>query len=303
MTVLVVGDVVTDILAIHPDGLVPGSDTPADVHLTGGGSAANTACWLAGLGCPVTLVGVVGDDPAGTDRVAELSAAGVGTAVRRAPGARTGSVVVLSHGQERTMLCDRGANSRLSTVDVDAALAATPDLAHLHLSGYALFDGASRDAARYALDAAADRGAGTSVDAASAGPLGRVGATAFLSWVHRADVLLANQAEARVLAGHDGPPEALARTLTGYVPRVVVKLAEVGAVWAERDGEPVTVPARPVDVVDPTGAGDAFAAGLLHAWLAGASPVEAVRAGHRLGARAVGTPGGRPRASRPVTVR
>ncbi len=294
MTVLVVGDVVTDILAVHPQELVPGSDTPAAVHLTGGGSAANTACWLAGLRRPVTLIGVVGADAAGTDRLAELAAAGVGTAIRRAPHARTGSVVVLSHGAERTMLCDRGANTELSTVDIDTALAAYPDARHLHLSGYALFDGGSREAGRYALAEAAARGLGTSVDAASAGPLNRVGATAFLSWVHHADLLLANLAEAQALAGHAGTPEALAHTLTQYFPRVVVKLAESGAVWASRDGDVVGVPARPATMVDPTGAGDAFAAGLLDAWLGGAPPLDALHAGAVLGAKAVSITGGRP---------
>ncbi len=294
MSVLVVGDIVTDILAVHPEELVPGSDTPAAVHLTGGGSAANTACWLAGLGQPVTFVGVVGDDPAGADRVAELAAAGVGTAVRRSADARTGSVVVLSHGHERTMLCDRGANATLSPLDIATALAGQPDARHLHLSGYALFDPGSRDAGRYSLGEAAARGLGTSVDAASAGPLARVGATAFLSWVHHVDLLLANLAEARVLAGHDGPPQALARSLTEHVPHAVVKLAGDGAVWASRGGGLVAVPAQAATVVDPTGAGDAFAAGLLDAWLGGAQPVDALHAGTRWGARAVARTGGRP---------
>jgi sugar/nucleoside kinase (ribokinase family) len=304
VTVLVVGDVVTDILAIHPEELVPGSDTPARVHLTGGGSAANTACWLASLGRPVALVGVVGDDRAGTDRLAELTDAGVGVAVRSHPGARTGSVVVLSHGTDRTMLCDRGANTALSTVDVDAALDAYPDARHLHLSGYALFDGGSRDAARYALGEAARRGLTTSVDAASTGPLSRVGADPFLTWVHRSDLLLANLAEARTLTSHDGPPVELAQALAEHAPHVVVKLAEQGAVWTVKYAEPVVVPAEPATVVDPTGAGDAFAAGLLDAWLSGADPVGSLRAGTRLGAAAVAVTGGRPprrleRATRP----
>jgi sugar/nucleoside kinase (ribokinase family) len=181
-------------------------------------------------------------------------------------------------------------------VDIDRALADRPDARHLHLSGYALFDGESREAGRYALAEAGRLGLGTSVDAASAGPLARVGSTAFLSWVHHADLLLANEAEARVLAGHEGPPAALARSLTEHFPRVVVKLAEQGAIWASRDADPVVVPAEPATVVDPTGAGDAFAAGLLDAWLGGAGPAEALLAGARLGARAVATTGGRPRA-------
>ena len=56
-----------------------------------------------------------------------------------------------------------------------------------------------------------------------------------------------------------------------------------------------TVPASAAaSVVDPTGAGDAFAAGLLTAWLAGGTAAECLRAGAELGARAVAAVGGRP---------
>ncbi|MFD0823498.1 PfkB family carbohydrate kinase, partial [Micromonospora zhanjiangensis] len=58
--IVVVGDVVTDVLAVLAGPLVTGSDTRADIRLTGGGQAANTAAWLARLGAPVTLVGAVG---------------------------------------------------------------------------------------------------------------------------------------------------------------------------------------------------------------------------------------------------
>jgi sugar/nucleoside kinase (ribokinase family) len=74
----------------------------------------------------------------------------------------------------------------------------------------------------------------------------------------------------------------------------VVKRGAGGAVWSGADGATVEVPGEPTTVVDPTGAGDAFAAGLLRAWLAGASPEASLRAGTRLGALAVGRVGGRP---------
>ena len=183
-------------------------------------------------------------------------------------------MVVLSHGVERTMLCDRGANTAAHrTVDIEAGLHGAGDARHLHLSGYALFDDGSRDAGRYALVAAAGRGLRTSVDAASAGPLRRVGAADFLTWVGGADLLLANLDEARVLVGREEPPAALALALTEHFPHVVVKLAERGAVWASRGGAVLAEPAQPADVLDPTGAGDAFAAGLLDSWLADGGPL------------------------------
>ena len=287
--VIVVGDIVTDVLAVYSGPLATGTDTAATIALTAGGSAANTAAWLADAGTPVTLVGVVGADAAGADRVAELTAAGVDCAVRRVEGAATGTVVVLSESGERTMLCDRGANALLSTVDIDTALDGAEAAVHLHLSGYALFDEASRAAGRYALSAARERGLSTSVDAASAGPLRRVGAAAFLEWVDGVDLLLANADEAVALAGTAEPAR-----LTGSARHVVVKRGAEGAGWAGAGTGTRWIAAQPATTLDVTGAGDAFAAGLLSAWLAGAEPADALRAGARLGARAVSRTGARP---------
>jgi sugar/nucleoside kinase (ribokinase family) len=94
--IVVVGDIATDVLAVHSGAIAAGSDTPARIRLTGGGSAANTAAWLACCGVPVTLVGVVGADEAGGHLVGELTECGVHCAVRRTTRAHTGTVVVLS---------------------------------------------------------------------------------------------------------------------------------------------------------------------------------------------------------------
>jgi sugar/nucleoside kinase (ribokinase family) len=312
--VLVVGDLVTDVLARLSGELAPGSDTPARIRITGGGQAANTAAWLAQLGVPVTLVATTGDDPAGRDRVAELVGSGVDCAVRPVAGTPTGTLVVLSSGDDRTMLTDRGAASRLAPGDLDRALRRWPDARHLHLSGYVLLDRRSRAAGRHALRAAAAGGLTTSVDAGSVDPVRRVGPARFLGWLGGVDLLLANAVEATCLAGpaaggeprRRGPAaaaaagaagaaagEAAAVALTGAVAVAVVKLGPAGAVWAGRGGV-VRVPASPATVLDPTGAGDAFAAGLLAAWRAGAGPAEALRAGNQLGAAAVATAGARP---------
>jgi sugar/nucleoside kinase (ribokinase family) len=288
LTVVVVGDIVTDILAVHSEPLAVGSDTPAHVTIGGGGSGANTAAWLAALGVPVIMVGVIGGDEAGDARLAELKAAGVRCAVRRAAQAATGSVVVISDGAERTMLCDRGANLLLAAADVDAAL---PEADHLHLSGYALLDERSRPAGRHALAAAVAAGITTSVDAASAAPLRR--ARDFLSWVRGTDLLFANLDEAAVLAG-TGPAAELATRLASGVRNAVVKSGRAGAVWATAAAVPVHVPAIPTPMVDPTGAGDAFTAGVLAAWLGGRTRIDALLTGAEAGARAVSTVGGRP---------
>lgn len=299
---LVVGDIVTDVVVIPTGPIEPGTDTAASITTTGGGSAANTAAWLAAAGAQVWLAAAAGTDGAGALRLAELRALGVHCTVPPKAGAGTGSVVVLSTGDDRTMIADRGANLLLHPSDIDEAWRQAPAATHLHLSGYALFgddsdggsgDGVPRAAGRHALARAADRGATISVDAGSAGPLRRVGAAAFRSWVRPADLLLANAAEAAVLAGRGGPPAELARRLAETVPNAVVKCAAAGAVWATRDGVTSSA-AAPVRVVDPTGAGDAFAAGLLASWLAGDPPPAALAAGVRLGTAAVTRVGARP---------
>lgn len=308
--VVVVGDLVTDVLAALAGPLAPGSDVAGRIRVTGGGQAANTAAWLARLGVPVTLAATVGDDPAGRDRVAELAEAGVDCATRRVGGVPTGTLIVLTDRDDRTMVADRGAADHLRPADIDAALDGYADARHLHLSGYALLGDGSHAAGRHALAAARARGLTTSVCAASAEPLRRVGATTFLDWVRGVDLLLANAAEAAVLGAPAADPAAQARALTAGAGAAVVTLGPAGAHWAAPAGTDapgpgvpagttvVTVaPPDPVTVADPTGAGDAFTAGLLAARLAGAEPEPALHAGARLGAEAVATLGARPAAS------
>ncbi|MET8349294.1 MULTISPECIES: PfkB family carbohydrate kinase [unclassified Micromonospora] len=292
--VVVVGDLITDVVAVLSGPPAAGSDTAADITLGGGGQAANTAAWIAAQGVDVTLVGAVGNDDAGRDRVAELDRAGVDCAVDRVEGVPTGTVIVLATDGERTMISQRGANLRLSAEHVERALAAVPDAGHLHLSAYTLLDTESRGAGLRALAAARERGLTTSVDAASAAPLRRVGAAAFLGWVRDVDLLLVNADEATVLAG-GLDPAAQGRALSATARRVVVKRGAAGAVWVDRSAPVCVAPARRVAVVDVTGAGDAFAAGLLTAWLAGAAPTAALNRAADLGAVAVSTVGARPR--------
>jgi ribokinase len=291
--ILVVGDLVTDVLVAAPAEIAIGSDTAAAITLAGGGQAANTAAWLARLGHPVTLIAAVGADLAGRERVAELTAQGVVCAVRAHPGAATGSVVVLTSATERTMITDRGAALLLDPVDVTAAIRAAPDAAHLHLSGYPLLHAGSRPAGLAALATAREHGLTTSVDAASAAPLRHVGTTTFLDFVRGADLLLVNADEAEALAGPGSPAEQGA-FLAHTARNVIVKLGGDGALWCGR-GPAVRLGAGArVPMKDPTGAGDAFAAGLLSAWVGGAEPPAALQAGAALGAAAVARIGARP---------
>jgi sugar/nucleoside kinase (ribokinase family) len=284
---VVVGDLMVDVVARLSGPLARGSDTAARIERHGGGQGANVAAWLAACGVPVTFVGRAGDDALGREAVAELDAAGVHTRVTFDPEAPTGTCLVLVEpGGERTMVPDPGANDALVVEDL-------PEGAHLHLAGYTLLREGSRAAGLRALAQARARGTTISLDPSSAAPLAAVGAAAFLQWAGPVDLLVANAEEAALLSGHSDVDHS-ARALTELATEVVVKLGAEGAVWSG-GVEVRRRPADEVEVVDTTGAGDAFAAGLLSAWRPGRDPEAALAAGCRLAARAVSKPGARPR--------
>jgi sugar/nucleoside kinase (ribokinase family) len=292
LEVVVVGDVMVDVLAAMSGPLAHGSDTPSRVTTRGGGSGANVAVWLAAEGVRTSYVGRVGDDGLGRDSVDALAAAGVRAYVGVDDENGTGACVVLVEpGGERSMLPDAGANTTLGPEDVPAE-PFRPG-AHLHLSGYTLLNEGSRDGGLAALALAARAGMTVSVDPSSAALIEEAGAARFLSLTRNVDLLLANRDEATVLAGESDAHQAAQRLGDTY-REVVVKLGADGALWQQGFIGASAPAERGVEVVDTTGAGDAFAAGFLASWLLHPEPESALAAGNRLAARAVSRIGARP---------
>ncbi|MFF5916895.1 carbohydrate kinase family protein [Streptomyces flavochromogenes] len=294
---LVVGDVVTDVVARHRTPLAPATDTAAEIRTLPGGAGANAACWAARSGCPdVRVLGRVGTDAADWHERA-LRRAGVRPLLVPDAEAATATVIALvDSSAERTFLTDSGAALRLSPDDWSAGL--LDGVARLHLSGYLFFAAPSRETARLALRDAREAGVPVSVDPASAGFLAELGADRFLTAAEGAEVLLPNADEARSLTGR-AEPESAAAELSRRFPLVVVTLGAAGALVAEDGSVTARVTAPAVRPVDSTGAGDAFTGAFLAARLAGADPAKAAEAGCRAGAEAVTTVGGRPQTGPP----
>ncbi|CAN5535164.1 PfkB family carbohydrate kinase [soil metagenome] len=282
--VMVIGDLMVDVVAVHKDPIAPGSDTAARVRLNGGGSAANTAAWLGTFGESPRLLAATGDDDLGRRARDELEAGGVRMVGPILADEATGTCVVLvGPDGERTMLPDRGANDRLPVSAIIESLDPLPGW--VHLSGYTLLGEGSRNAGKAAISAALAAGCTVSVDAASAAPLRSVGATAFLDWIAGADVVFANDAEIEALGG--------VVALLAKVGSVAVKHGSAGATWT--DGVDAAVAdGLPVDLIDSTGAGDAFAAGWIAARRNGDEVEEALNAAVAAGATAVTRQGARP---------
>lgn len=291
---LVVGDVVTDVVARHRGPLAPGTDTAAAIRTVPGGAGANVACWAAHWGCAdVRLLGRVGTD-ATVWHERELVASGVRPRLVVDPEAATGTVICLvdtGASAERTFLTDSGASLRLDPGDWSDTL--LDGVVRLHLSGYLLFSEPSRALVAVAMESARARGVPVSLDPASAGFLVELGVDRFLALVEGVDVLLPSRDEACLLTGLPDPADAAAK-LSRHVPLVVTKQGAEGALVAHAGTVHARVPAEPATPRDTTGAGDAFTGAFLATLLAGAEPEEAAREGCRAGARAVERVGGRP---------
>jgi fructokinase len=276
-----------------------------------GGAPANVATGLARLGARVAFRGVVGDDPFGRLLARKLESEGVRCALRFARERPTGMwFVALDAAGERTFFSPNArvsADKLLTPADVDRALLSRARWLHCGSSAHLL--AAGQDALREAVGAARDLGVRVSFD-----PNVRLHLWDDPRLLRRlcADVLpscdLAKMSgdEAEICTGIGDPDAAAASLVEMGVGLACVTLGAEGAL-VRRGADVLRVPAERVEIVDTTGAGDAFVAGLLSV-LSRAGPIEALslaaleraaRFATRVAARAVtrvGAVAGLPRA-------
>ena len=240
-----------------------------------GGTSANAAVWAVWSGADVAVIGTVGDDVAGALAARVLEERGVDVSLLGYRAAPTGVMLVMTEVQERSMVADRGANALLSVDDLPPVIEAGAVL----ISGYLVLQEPGHAVALEALERS--RTGLLAVETASWPLVERFGAARFLDETASATVILANEREARVLTGTEGPAAAAA---LGERYRVAaVKMGRDGASLCV-DGHVSRCRGEPVDADDPTGAGDAFDGILLAALARGTAPEEALDAACRAGA-------------------
>ncbi|TMR20919.1 sugar kinase [Nonomuraea zeae] len=289
---LVIGDAVTDVVALHGSPVMSGTDTAADIVLRPGGSGANTAAWAAHLGADVRLLTRLGYDSSEW-HTTELVKTGVRPHVTVDQEHPTAVVIAMvDKSGERSMLTNRGAGGLISEDDWASSL--LDGVERLHVSGYILFAEPGLRLARLAMAEAAAAGIAVSIDPASTGPLRDFGIERFIRESATAGLIIPNLDEALLLSGATNAERA-AVLLSDMYGTAVVKLGSEGALAAVGGEVVAAVPGVPAEVVDSTGAGDAFAAGFLTAALHGVSEEAALQAGCRAGAACVAQVGGRPR--------
>ncbi|HEX4092851.1 MAG TPA: PfkB family carbohydrate kinase [Trebonia sp.] len=274
--VTVLGAHILDVLG-RPVGAIPpgqGSARLTEIRATVAGTAAGTGVDLAKLGADVLAVGAVGDDLLGDVVALAMARHGVDTSgLRRKSGVQTSATILpIRENGERPALHVPGATSLLELADVDlervarsrALLIGGPD---------ALGDFAS-DGLTAVVAAARAGGAMVAVDVLHPGhprDLERIAGV-----LGGTDWFLPNSDQLLALTGCADVASAIGVVLALGVGGVAVTCGADGCVIAWRGGgDPVALPAIEVDVVDTTGCGDGFTAGMLAGLLLGAGPVDA----------------------------
>lgn len=285
--VLVAGSINTDLVARVRVAPAAGETvTGQGFAVFGGGKGANQAVAASRSGAITTMLGAVGEDDFGQQRLADLQADHIDVShVARLASASSGValIVVEESGQNRISYVPGATLGVTPEMAVDAAETVAPSLilATLELPPESL---------RALFEVARRRGATVMVNASPEPASGRA-AMGF------ADILVVNETEAAGLLGERDVVTdwaGAARRLLDHGPSsVVITLGAEGALVAQ--GNTVHhLPAPKVNVVDTTGAGDAFSGAMAAAIARGGSIIEAARTGVAAGALSVMRAGAQP---------
>jgi ribokinase len=242
-----------------------------------GGKGSNQAIQAARSGARVAMLAAIGADAAGEEAMAAWRAAGIDTrAVARLAEVGTGTAVILVDARgENSIVVDLGANARLSGAHVQAA-AQTIAAARLVLAQLETPVAATREAFRLARAA----GVRTVLNAAPApDEIDR-------DLLALTDVLVVNEIEGLALSGRAEPHAIGAALLETVGEAVVITLGSEGAILCRRAEPPLSGASHRVEVVDTTGAGDAFIGAFCARLAIGAEASEALRWGLAAGALA-----------------
>lgn len=285
--VLSVGILVADIFVPQVARLPASGElvSTEDFLVQPGGCAANTAIVLGRLRVPATVVGRVGDDLFGDLVEQYLEARAIDTSgVLRTPGAGTSKTVALSVvGDDRRFFHTFGANGALTAEDIPQAELAASQV--VYVGGYLVLPALRQRELVERFRLARDHGTRIVLDVVVPTDRADLSIDDVRELLPLADYFLPNEDEARALTGEADPRAQAERILEAGARTVIIKRGGEGAV-VRTATEAFELPAPPIEAVEPSGAGDAFAAGLIVGLLEGWSLERSVRYASVIGASA-----------------
>jgi sugar/nucleoside kinase (ribokinase family) len=282
-TVACVGTYIVDVLGRPVSELPRGqvSSLLEEIRITAAGTAGGTSVDLARLGAKVIAMGAIGRDNIGDFLVSALLAEGIDPShLARKDGVQTSATMLPIHPDgSRPAWHVPGANSTFSLDDVAWDALAACDA--VHLGGLTALPGIDGGPAGEILAHARGHGALTTAD--FLGVRGDAPAEQLAQCLPQVDIFMPNDGEALTATGETGVRAAAERLRSLGARCVIVKRGPEGCLILDDDGER-SLPAYDATVIDTTGCGDAFCAGVIVARCAGWSIDEAARLGCATGA-------------------
>jgi len=287
--ILVVGDINVDITAPLAAPPAEGEDCLSpQLSFQSGGVGLNAAIALARLGCATRLVSCVGNDWFADWILKRAAGEGIDVSrVQRSTRAMTGLMfITISPNGQRTFFGSRGACAELSASEPMCSW--LDGVTAVEIAGYAFLTQSSAECAERLITEAKTRKLHVALDV-GIGPSREVAEK--IMWAAReVDTVFANSAEAQALTGQPAAERSFAALEQAGVSKVVLKLGAEGCLIRDQ-GDLCRVPAFAVDVVDTTGAGDAFTGGHMAARRWGCSARECALFANACGAAATTTLG------------
>jgi len=260
--IVVLGDLNLDVLARLPCDLPHGGEVRTSVESTPGGSAGNFARAAACEGADVTFIGCVGNDIVGELLIHSLKEQGIDAQVKHVE-LPTGTIVALQYGEKSTMLCSRGANDGLDPSWIKEECFLKAD--HLHLSGYSFLSPAQLPAVKKAMQIAQRKAISISVSPPPANLIHSFGVTRFLEAIAKINFIFPNLKEGKLLTGKETPEEIVTALAEKFTTGALTLEGKGSLAWSGDKRDRCQIDS--IKALDTTGAGDAFAAGFVVAYL------------------------------------
>lgn len=281
---ILVTDILSDILPKLPD---PGElISVKEIYLATGGCASNTAVSLSKIGLKAGVIGKVGNDIFGDFVINYLKENGVdiSTVSRSKEKATSKTIILLTADEDRRFIHNFGANADFGLDDIDLNYVCQAKA--LYVGGYLVLPRLNQASLIKLFKLAKEKNISTFLDVVAPGPdpdLINQCKEAF----SYTDYFLPNQDEARILTGKEDP-ESQAEVFLKYNPEMVVvkTMGREGALIRTKD-KVIRSKVYKVDIVDPSGGGDAFDAGFIFGILQGWNLEKTLQFASAMGASAV----------------